>query len=41
MKRALVIGAGFSGMSAAVELSRRGFSVTVLDAHIYPGCSAG
>lgn len=37
----LVIGAGFGGLSAALELSRRGFDVTVLEAHIYPGGSAG
>ena len=41
MKRILIVGAGFGGLSAAVELSRLGFEVTVLEAHIYPGGSAG
>jgi len=41
MKKVLVIGAGYGGLAAATELSRRGFNVTVLEAHIYPGGSAG
>jgi len=41
MKRILVIGAGFGGLAAAAELSRRGFDVPVLEAHVYPGGSAG
>ena len=41
MKKILVIGAGFGGLSAAAELSRRGFEVKVLEAHVYPGGSAG
>ncbi|UCD98104.1 MAG: FAD-dependent oxidoreductase [Chloroflexota bacterium] len=41
MNRVVVIGAGFGGLAAAAELSRRGFEVTVLEAHVYPGGSAG
>ena len=41
MKRILVIGAGFGGLAAAAELSQRGHAVTVLEAHVYPGGSAG
>jgi C-3',4' desaturase CrtD len=41
MKKIVVVGAGFGGLSAAAELSRLGFEVTVLEAHIYPGGSAG
>ena len=41
MKKVLVVGAGFGGLSAAAELSRRGFDVAVLEAHVYPGGSAG
>jgi C-3',4' desaturase CrtD len=41
MKRIVVVGAGFGGLSTAAELSRLGFEVTVLEAHIYPGGSAG
>ena len=41
MKRILVIGAGFGGLAAAAELSQRGHDVTVLEAHVYPGGSAG
>ena len=41
MKRILVIGAGFGGLASAAELSREGFEVTVLEAHTYPGGSAG
>lgn len=41
MKRILIIGAGFGGLAAATGLSRRGLDVTVLEAHVYPGGSAG
>jgi C-3',4' desaturase CrtD len=41
MTRVLVIGAGFGGLTTAAELSRLGLEVTVLEAHVYPGGSAG
>lgn len=41
MKRILIIGAGFGGLATAAELTRQGFDVTVLEAHTYPGGSAG
>ncbi len=41
MKKIVIVGAGFGGLSAAAELSSLGFEVTVLEAHIYPGGSAG
>jgi C-3',4' desaturase CrtD len=41
MKRILIIGAGFGGLATAAELSSEGFEVTVLEAHTYPGGSAG
>ena len=41
MPRAVVIGAGIGGLSAAAVLARRGFDVTVLEAHVYPGGCAG
>ena len=41
MKRILIIGAGFGGLATAAELSQEGFEVTVLEAHTYPGGSAG
>jgi phytoene desaturase len=37
MKSAIVVGAGFAGLSAAIELSRRGVAVTVLEAADRPG----
>jgi len=39
--RVVVIGAGIGGLTAAALLLTAGFSVTVLEAHIYPGGSAG
>jgi C-3',4' desaturase CrtD len=41
MRRAIVIGAGIGGLSAAAVLARAGFEVTVLEAHVYPGGCAG
>ncbi len=37
----LVIGAGLGGLAAAVRLSRRGYHVTVLERHGYPGGRCG
>ncbi len=37
----LVIGAGIGGLTSAALLLKAGFRVTVLEAHIYPGGSAG
>lgn len=37
----IVIGAGIGGLTAAAALSRAGLDVTVLEAHVYPGGSAG
>lgn len=37
MKRALVIGSGFAGLSAAASLARKGFAVTVLEKNEQPG----
>lgn len=37
----VVIGAGVGGLTAAALLRHAGFRVTVLEAHIYPGGSAG
>ena len=31
-----MIGSGIGGLTAAVELARRDFDLTVLDAHVYP-----
>lgn len=39
--RTVVIGAGIGGLTAAALLLRAGHSVTVLEAHVYPGGSAG
>jgi C-3',4' desaturase CrtD len=41
MKRVVVIGAGFGGLTTAAEIARQGLDVTVLEAHVYPGGSAG
>ena len=37
----VVIGAGIGGLTAAALLLRAGQRVTVLEAHVYPGGSAG
>ncbi|MFZ1527327.1 MAG: phytoene desaturase family protein [Ferruginibacter sp.] len=37
MKKAIVIGAGFSGLSAASFLAKSGWQVTVLEKHTLPG----
>ena len=39
--RTVVIGAGIGGLTAAALLVRAGHGVTVLEAHVYPGGSAG
>ena len=39
--RTVVIGAGIGGLTAAALLLKAGHQVTVLEAHIYPGGSAG
>jgi len=38
---AVVIGAGIGGLTTAALLLQAGFRVTVLEAHVYPGGSAG
>jgi phytoene dehydrogenase-like protein len=37
----IIIGAGIGGLTSAALLLQAGFRVTVLEAHIYPGGSAG
>lgn len=37
----LIIGAGIGGLTAGALLLKEGFRVTVLEAHVYPGGSAG
>lgn len=37
MKKAIVIGAGFSGLSTATYLAKNGWAVTVLEKHLIPG----
>ena len=39
--KTIVIGAGVGGLTAAALLRRAGHRVTVLEAHVYPGGSAG
>ena len=39
--RVVVIGAGIGGLTAASLLLKAGLDVTVLEAHVYPGGSAG
>lgn len=39
--RVLILGAGIGGLSTAAVLSKQGLDVTVLEAHVYPGGSAG
>ena len=36
-KKVIVIGAGFSGLSAATHLSAKGFEVTILEKNTVPG----
>jgi C-3',4' desaturase CrtD len=40
-RRAIIIGAGIGGLTAAANLAKAGLDVTVLEAHIYPGGCAG
>jgi phytoene dehydrogenase-like protein len=40
-RRAIIIGAGIGGLTAAASLAKAGLDVTVLEAHIYPGGCAG
>ena len=40
-RRVVVIGAGVGGLTAAALLLKAGYEVTVLEAHVYPGGSAG
>jgi C-3',4' desaturase CrtD len=39
--RVIVIGAGVGGLTTAALLAKAGMAVTVLEAHVYPGGSAG
>lgn len=41
MPRVVVVGAGVGGLSAAYHLAKAGLEVVVLEAHTYPGGSAG
>jgi C-3',4' desaturase CrtD len=41
LERIVVIGAGIGGLTAAALLAQAGLSVTVLEAHVYPGGCAG
>ena len=40
-QQAVVIGAGIGGLTTAALLLKAGMQVTVLEAHVYPGGSAG
>lgn len=40
-RHVVVIGAGIGGLTAAALLLQEGYDVTVLEAHVYPGGSAG
>ena len=37
MKKAVIIGSGFSGLSAATFLAKYGWDVTVIEKHNHPG----
>ena len=37
MKKAVVIGSGFAGLSAASFMAKAGWQVTVLEKHVMPG----
>jgi C-3',4' desaturase CrtD len=41
VNKLVIIGAGIGGLTTAAVLARAGLDVTVLEAHIYPGGSAG
>ena len=41
MKRIGIIGAGYTGLSAAYTLAKAGFDVTILEKGQYPGGLAG
>ena len=40
-RQVVVIGAGIGGLTTAALLLKAGMQVTVLEAHVYPGGSAG
>lgn len=40
-KHVVVIGAGIGGLTTAALLLKAGYQVTVFEAHVYPGGSAG
>ncbi len=41
MQKVVIIGAGIGGLVTAAALAKQGIAVTVLEAHVYPGGSAG